>query len=88
MTRFQVTNVSRVLALGGLCVAGALCHSSDASKQGAIRDSYDYVIVGGGTSGLTVGNRLSESGKCKFHAYPGYLLLSITLWSHMVYRGT
>lgn len=25
-----------------------------------IRDSYDYVVVGGGTSGLTVANRLSE----------------------------
>ncbi|KAK0668229.1 putative GMC oxidoreductase [Cercophora samala] len=29
----------------------------------AINDSYDYVIVGGGTAGLTVGDRLSESGK-------------------------
>ncbi|KAH7132328.1 glucose-methanol-choline oxidoreductase [Dendryphion nanum] len=25
-----------------------------------IKDSYDYVIIGGGTAGLTVGNRLSE----------------------------
>jgi choline dehydrogenase len=30
-----------------------------------ISDTYDYVIVGGGTAGLTVGDRLSESGKCK-----------------------
>ncbi|KAM7198716.1 hypothetical protein V8F20_006031 [Naviculisporaceae sp. PSN 640] len=29
----------------------------------AIKDTYDYVIVGGGTSGLTVGDRLSEDGK-------------------------
>lgn len=27
-------------------------------------EEYDYVIVGGGTSGLTVGDRLSEDGKC------------------------
>lgn len=26
-------------------------------------DSYDYIIIGGGTSGLTVGDRLSEDGK-------------------------
>jgi choline dehydrogenase len=30
-----------------------------------LRDSYDYVIVGGGTAGLTVGDRLSEDGKSK-----------------------
>lgn len=31
--------------------------------QAAIKPEYDYVIVGGGTAGLTVGDRLSESGK-------------------------
>jgi len=25
--------------------------------------TYDYIIVGGGTSGLTVANRLTENGK-------------------------
>lgn len=29
-----------------------------------VLDEYDYVIVGGGTSGLTVGDRLTEDGKC------------------------
>ena len=32
-------------------------------RQADIKAEYDYVIVGGGTAGLTVGDRLSESGK-------------------------
>lgn len=30
-----------------------------------LRDSYDYVVIGGGTAGMTVGDRLSESGDCE-----------------------
>lgn len=36
----------------------------DASEL--IADEYDYVIIGGGTSGLTVGDRLSEDGKSQW----------------------
>ena len=32
-----------------------------------IQDEYDYIIVGGGTSGLTVGDRLTENGECGQH---------------------
>ena len=34
-------------------------------RQEQVKDEYDYVIVGGGTSGLTVGDRLTENGECK-----------------------
>jgi hypothetical protein len=29
-----------------------------------LQSQYDYIVVGGGTSGLTVADRLTESGKC------------------------
>lgn len=29
-----------------------------------IQSEYDYVIVGAGTAGLTVGDRLTEDGRC------------------------
>lgn len=38
------------------------------ATRGAVEDTYDFVIIGGGTAGLTVGDRLSGSGsgKCKY----------------------
>ncbi len=35
-------------------------------RAGDLLPEYDYIVVGGGTSGLTVADRLSESGQCKF----------------------
>lgn len=32
-----------------------------------LRSAYDYVVIGGGTSGLTVANRLTENEKSTFN---------------------
>lgn len=57
---FLSTSVSSaLLALCSLSLAGSV-------SQSDLLPSYDYVIVGAGTSGLTVANRLSEnSGKLR-----------------------
>jgi hypothetical protein len=35
------------------------------TKPSEIEKSYDYIIIGGGTSGLTVADRLTEDGQTK-----------------------
>ena len=41
----------------------SLIAATAASSELLPNATYDYVIVGGGTSGLTVANRLTENGK-------------------------
>lgn len=53
---------------GGLLLLNGLASTALAqrsvARDSSLLPSYDYVVVGGGISGLTVANRLSEdSGK-------------------------
>lgn len=44
--------------------AESIFHSHIYERGGDIKPEYDYIVVGGGTAGLTVADRLTESGKC------------------------
>jgi thioredoxin reductase len=50
-----------------VCIASAKAILGDESF---LNTTYDYIIVGGGTSGLTVANRLTESGKRMYLSHP------------------
>lgn len=41
----------------------SIVRSTILERSEQLNDEYDYVIVGGGTSGLTVADRLTESGQ-------------------------
>jgi len=63
-------------------VLGSRAMAQTLSQVSDLRQSYDYIIVGGGTSGLTVGDRLSEDGTSMC-----ILALKLNTYSSSVYRN-
>jgi hypothetical protein len=52
-------------------------HAVIVNSTSQLRETYDYVIIGGGTSGLTVANRLTEDPQSmsrRPNCASGYLL--------------
>lgn len=47
------------------CYAFPNSHARVLKRAAQLDDEYDFVIAGGGTAGLTVGDRLTADGKCK-----------------------
>jgi hypothetical protein len=52
---------SLILGLGLPALAISESSAQGLTSEAQLRSSYDYVIIGGGVSGLTVANRLSEN---------------------------
>ena len=57
-----LTTYIHILVFATQCLANPISaqHATVKRNVAELNDSYDYVIVGGGTSGLAVANRLSE----------------------------
>lgn len=67
-----------LLAMAGWAAVSALPSRQSLARivsRQEVQEEYDYVIVGGGTSGLTVGDRLTENGKCAFVCHEAAVFL-------------
>jgi ribulose 1,5-bisphosphate synthetase/thiazole synthase len=68
-----------------LCAASLVACTTFAQQNAS---TYDYIIVGGGTAGLTVADRLTENGKRKIISlsYTNPLVFHILIMSRLCPR--
>jgi choline dehydrogenase len=53
---------ANLLLLGSLTGIAAALPQANAKRQiSKLRDNYDFIVAGGGTTGLTIADRLSEA---------------------------
>jgi hypothetical protein len=79
-----------------LGITSALPNSAGQTRVNASKDTWDYVIVGGGVTGLVVANRLTEDKKSKLRCvhpaieFRSVLFRSVLIRAHRKrsrYRG-
>lgn len=65
--------VLRLLFAAGLVLGRVTFPGKLITKSSEVLSGYDYIVVGGGTSGLVVANRLSENpGKRTLRAFSNH----------------
>jgi hypothetical protein len=65
MRTVAIVGLFQFITLTAAYAAQSIAHSTIFTRSDDIQSEYDYVIVGGGTAGLTVADRLTESGRCR-----------------------